>query len=81
MSTRYIVDERGERVEAVLPIEEYERLLEAAEDAEALRVADEVLGRLSRGEEDLVPWREVRDAIGSERAAPGCAAGSSAPSP
>lgn len=66
MSTRYIVDESGRRVEAVLPVEEYERLVEAAEELEDLRVYDEAKRRVNRGEAQFVPWEEVRDGVGSE---------------
>ncbi len=37
----YVVDEQGRRRAVILPIEEYEALLEALEDLEDLRAADE----------------------------------------
>lgn len=52
---QFIVNEEGKRTAVVLPIEEYEELLELAEDAEALKEADEALGELERGEEDPLP--------------------------
>lgn len=55
---QFIVDEEGKRTAVVLPIEEYERMLEALEDTEALREADEALEALQRGEEDPLPLEE-----------------------
>ncbi len=66
MDTRYITNEKGERVGVILDIKEYERLLEALEDLEDLRAADETLAAIERGEEEPVPWEQVRDKIGSE---------------
>jgi len=36
MSTRYVVDEKGERREVILPVEEYERLRIAGEEMEKM---------------------------------------------
>ncbi len=36
MSARYVVDEKGERREVILPVEEYERLRTAGEEAEKM---------------------------------------------
>lgn len=62
---QFITDEKGERTGVVLPIEEYEELLERLEDAEALREADEALASIERGE-STVPWEQVRGRIGTE---------------
>jgi PHD/YefM family antitoxin component YafN of YafNO toxin-antitoxin module len=48
-----MVDEEGRKTAVVLPIEEYERMLEA------LREADEALEALQRGEEDPLPLEEA----------------------
>jgi len=64
---RYITDERGNRTAVVLSIEEYERLREAAEELEDIRLFDEAKEAVERGEDELVPWEEVRDHIGEER--------------
>lgn len=37
---RYVTDENGNRVEVVIHIEEYRRLLDAAEELESLRAYD-----------------------------------------
>ncbi|MDP9484765.1 MAG: hypothetical protein M3Q49_03050 [Actinomycetota bacterium] len=66
MSTRYVTDETGRRVEVIMSVEEYERLVEAAEELEGLRVYDEAKRRVNRGEAEFVPWEEVRDGVGSE---------------
>lgn len=65
---QFLTNEKGERMAVVLPIAEYEELLEIAElaeDAVALREADEALGSMERGEKP-VSWASVRDRIGSE---------------
>lgn len=61
----FLTNDKGERMAVVLPLEEYEELLELAEGAAALRAADEALAGIERGEEP-VPWKSVRDRIGSE---------------
>ena len=55
METRYIVDENGKRVSVVLPVEEYERLIEALEDLEDARAYDEAKAELERGEDEVIP--------------------------
>lgn len=67
MSTRYVVNESGERVSVILDIKEYERLLEDLED---LRAADEALREIESGEDEVVPWEQVKDKIGSEYEGP-----------
>lgn len=62
---QFLINEKGERTAVLLPIGEYEELLERLEDAEALREADEALAGIPRGEKP-VPWESVRDRIGSE---------------
>lgn len=56
---QFLINENGERTAIVLPIGEYEDLLELAEDAEALREADEALGELGRGEDEVVPIQQA----------------------
>lgn len=64
---QFIVNEEGERTAVVLPIEEYEELLELAEDAEALKTADAALGELERGEDEVIPWEQARREMEEER--------------
>ena len=40
--TQFLTNEKGERIAVVIDIEEYERLIEAVEDAEDVRAYDEV---------------------------------------
>lgn len=68
MDTRYVTDEKGERVGVILGIEEYERLLEALEDLEDLRAADEALREIERGEDEVIPWEQAKKEIEEERA-------------
>ncbi|CAN5655989.1 hypothetical protein BH24ACT22_BH24ACT22_06860 [soil metagenome] len=57
---RYITDTEGRRTAVVLCIEEYEALVEAAEDTEDARAVDEVREAIARGEEDMIPYCEAR---------------------
>jgi mRNA-degrading endonuclease RelE of RelBE toxin-antitoxin system/DNA-binding XRE family transcriptional regulator len=73
----------GDRM-VVIPFEEYERLIEAAEDAADARDVDEIKRKLATGEEELIPaevvdriidgenkirvWREYRGMSGKELA-------------
>lgn len=63
MSTRYITDEEGNRQEVILSIEDYESLLEAAEELED-RMAEEALEKdkahIERGEAELISWEESK---------------------
>ena len=65
MEARYLVDENGKYVSVILPIEEYERLIEALEDLEDVRLYDEAKTALQRGESEVVPleqaMREIRE--------------------
>ncbi len=65
MDARYIVDENGERVSVILPIEEYERLLEEIEELDDIRAYDEAKAALERGEDEVIPldqaMREIRE--------------------
>jgi len=40
-SRQFVVDEKGERTAVILPIREYDALVEAAQDLEDIRAADE----------------------------------------
>jgi predicted DNA-binding protein len=70
MGARYITDETGKRQGVILDLEEYERLLRALEDLEDLRAADEALREIESGEDEPIPWEQVRDKIGSEYEGP-----------
>lgn len=57
---KYVVDEMGERTEVILPVEEYERLLDAAEELEDAREHERVMDEIRSGEEERVPWEESK---------------------
>lgn len=56
---RYIVDEQGNRRSVVLPIEEYERLVQAAEELADIADHDDAVAALQSGEE-RIPWEESK---------------------
>ena len=67
METRYVTDEKGERIGVILDVREYERLMEALEDLADLRAADETLEAIARGEEELLPLDEAVHEMEEER--------------
>jgi len=71
MEARYIVDENGKRTDVILPVEEYERLIEALEDLEDTRAADEVRAAVARGDDELIPYEQAREDIARGRATSG----------
>ena len=56
---RYIVNDKGEKTEVVLPIELYEALLERIEDAEDIQAIEEAMK-----EPDFIPWEEAKKQLG-----------------
>ena len=69
MEARYVVDENGKRVSVILPIEEYERLIEELEELEDARAADEVRAAVARGEDEFIPYEQARKESARKRAA------------
>ena len=67
METRYVTDEKGERIGVILDVREYERLMEALEDLADLRAADKTLQAIARGEEELLPLDEAVHEMEEER--------------
>ena len=63
MEARYIVDEDGKRTGVILPIEEYERMIEALEDLEDARAADEVRVAVARGDDEFISYEQAREDI------------------
>jgi PHD/YefM family antitoxin component YafN of YafNO toxin-antitoxin module len=51
-------------VSVLLPLAEYEALMERLEDLEDLEEAREVLARIARGEEEIIPWATVKAELG-----------------
>lgn len=65
-----MIDENGERVSVILPIEEYERLIEELEELEdvlATQAYDEAKAELERGEDEVIPWEQAKKEIEEER--------------
>jgi hypothetical protein len=54
-ATRYIVDDAGERIGVLLDIAEYRRLLEAAEELDAIRTYDEA----KAAEDETIPFEQA----------------------
>ncbi len=65
MSIRYVTDENGKRVSVILPVEEYERLMEELEELEAIRLYDEAKAEIEREGSEVIPleqaMREIRE--------------------
>ena len=51
----YVTGEHGKRTKVILDIEEYERLVEAAEDEEDIRDHKHIIAALRNGETELIP--------------------------
>jgi len=60
VEARYLTNEDGARVGVILSVDEYERLMEAVEDLEAIEAYDEDIARFERGEANLIPWEESK---------------------
>ncbi len=57
----YVTDESGRRTRVILEIEEYERLIEAAEDAEDAREHERIMAAIRNGEEERIPFERKSD--------------------
>ena len=53
---QFLVDDKGQRTAVLLPIEEYEEMLEALEQREDIRLLE--AGKRLDG--DAIPWEEVK---------------------
>ncbi|HEY3027366.1 MAG TPA: hypothetical protein VGJ55_14545 [Pyrinomonadaceae bacterium] len=56
-NVQYVIDETGQRTAVIVPIEEYEELLE---DLHITRVAEETK------DEQRIPWKQVKAELVSE---------------
>lgn len=65
MSARYVVDENGKRVSVILPVDEYERMVEELEELEDILAYREAKAALEGGEDEAIPleqaMREIRE--------------------
>ncbi|WP_006747697.1 hypothetical protein [Thioalkalivibrio paradoxus] len=61
-----IIERDGQPEYAVVPIETYRRLVELAEDMEAIRAYDRAMAEIDRGEDEVAPndvaaWLQAGD--------------------
>ena len=71
MEVHYIVDENGKRVSVILPVEEYERMVEELEDYEdilAVQAYDRAKAELEDGEDELISWEQAKKELEEEQA-------------
>ena len=71
MGVQYIADESGKRVGVILPVEEYERMVEELEDFEdilAVQAYDRAKAEIENGEDEVIPWDQAKKEIAEERA-------------
>lgn len=61
---QFLTDPDGKPLSVLLPIAEYEALMERLEDLEDLGEAREVLARIERGEEETIPWETLKAELG-----------------
>jgi hypothetical protein len=62
MKTRYITDEAGKKISVVLPVSDYEKILEKLEELEDIKAYDEALS----GEEEAFSVQQVFSDIESK---------------
>ena len=67
MSAQYVVDGNGKRVSVILPVEEYERMVEELEDLEDARAVDEARAAVARGDDELILYEQAREERARER--------------
>lgn len=67
--TRYVTDEAGRRVEVIMSVKEYERLVEAFEELEDIRIHDDALEETERTGARPRPLEEVVAEIEREEGA------------
>ncbi len=60
----FVTDEQGKRLSVLLPIAEYEAMLELLDDMQDRDDARRILARIERGDEGVVSWADVKAAHG-----------------
>jgi PHD/YefM family antitoxin component YafN of YafNO toxin-antitoxin module len=63
LSKQYVVNAKGRRVGVIISVAEYERLLEAQEELEAIRAYDEA----TESGDEAIPFERAVDEIEGER--------------
>jgi PHD/YefM family antitoxin component YafN of YafNO toxin-antitoxin module len=56
---QYMTDEGGKRTAVVVPVEDYEQMLDALEELEDIREFDKL-----QGNEEFIPWEEAKKELG-----------------
>ncbi len=67
MEARCLTDENGKRIEVVLDIKRYERLLDLEEEMEDVRRYDEAVAERERGDSDAMPPQQAVRETSKER--------------
>ncbi|AFL76411.1 hypothetical protein [Thiocystis violascens] len=57
---QFLTDPDGKPTSVLLPFAEYAALMEYLEDTEDLEDARAALAQIARGDEDLIPWEDVK---------------------
>jgi len=60
LNERYITDADGKCTAVILDIATWERLLDELEDLEDSWAAEEAMKAIAKGEEELIPWEQVK---------------------
>ncbi|HEY0545173.1 MAG TPA: type II toxin-antitoxin system Phd/YefM family antitoxin [Pyrinomonadaceae bacterium] len=60
---RYVIDEHGRRTAVLLDVKYYEKLLEALEELESIRVYDEA----KASDDEVIPFEQAIKEIESQR--------------
>jgi hypothetical protein len=68
MGAQYMVDENGKHISVILPIEEYERLIEELEELDDIKAAEEARREIETGADELIPWEQAKREMEEERA-------------
>jgi PHD/YefM family antitoxin component YafN of YafNO toxin-antitoxin module len=68
MGAQYVVDENGKHIGVILPIEEYERLIEELEELDDVKAAEEARREIETGAGELIPWEQAKREMEAERA-------------
>jgi len=63
MKTQFVTDEKGKKVAVVVPLKEYEKMLDELEELDCIKVYD----RVKESEVEYTPAKEVFKAIEKKR--------------
>ena len=68
MSVQYVVDEQGRLTRVVLPIEEYNRLLDKLEESENIVADHKTRAALKKSEKESIPFEQALREIQEDQA-------------